>query len=348
MNNPNKKVLSIEVSKALGIIFIVLGHSGPPWIIEKALYSFHMPFWFYLSGYLYKRKNSFNLLIKNKFRGLIVPYLIIAICTLVIFNLNQILWHQNFSNLLEQIVGIFMADRQTHLKFNGPLWYLPALFSIFMLNSFFEILIKKILFRRIIVAILSIFFTFCLFEECHGYIPFGLDTAIVCILFFYLGLILQDFDAFIEKNKNIIFFLSMLIWFLVFWVSRNNYFVIAYASIKPLVIFYLLGITGIFSVISGSKIITNFLIRYSYLYVFKKILHCLLLLGGWSFGIYLLHKPMTDIFCKQIIQLFIENNINILFMFRFLAGIFYPLILLSILKKKYPYVTELTLGGRIG
>jgi len=147
MNNSNKKILSIEVSKALGIIFVVLGHSGPPWIVEKALYSFHMPFWFFLSGYLYKKKNSFNSLMKNKFRGLIVLYLIVAICTLVIFNLNQILCHQNFPNLLRQIVGIFMADRQSHLNFNGPLWYLPALFSIFLLNDFFERFIEKILFR---------------------------------------------------------------------------------------------------------------------------------------------------------------------------------------------------------
>ena len=47
----------ISIAKAIGIILMVVGHSGCPAIINSFLYIFHMPLFFILSGFFYKSKN---------------------------------------------------------------------------------------------------------------------------------------------------------------------------------------------------------------------------------------------------------------------------------------------------
>lgn len=48
----------ISIAKALGIITVVIGHSTAPTNICMFISSFHMPLFFYLSGYFFKEENT--------------------------------------------------------------------------------------------------------------------------------------------------------------------------------------------------------------------------------------------------------------------------------------------------
>lgn len=48
----NTRVEWVDVAKGIGIILVVLGHNQSPDYIIKFIYSFHMPLFFFLSGYL--------------------------------------------------------------------------------------------------------------------------------------------------------------------------------------------------------------------------------------------------------------------------------------------------------
>lgn len=44
---------TIDVLKGIGIILVVIGHSGCPNLLKDFIYSFHMPLFFIASGYFF-------------------------------------------------------------------------------------------------------------------------------------------------------------------------------------------------------------------------------------------------------------------------------------------------------
>ncbi len=68
----------IDMLKGLGIILVVFGHTAHAKdTIRILIYSFHMPMFFIISGYLFKTKDKYKNFLK-KFMTLLLPYLIIV------------------------------------------------------------------------------------------------------------------------------------------------------------------------------------------------------------------------------------------------------------------------------
>lgn len=79
----NKKILFLQ---CFGILLVVLGHSGEniPYL-SKWIYSFHMPLFIFISGYLldYTSKNGIDKInlfnfINKKIKRLLIPYFVIS------------------------------------------------------------------------------------------------------------------------------------------------------------------------------------------------------------------------------------------------------------------------------
>ncbi|MFN6527469.1 acyltransferase family protein [Nostoc sp. ChiSLP03a] len=62
----------IDCWKGLAIITVVVGHIVNP--VSKYIYWFHMPLFFFISGYLYKEKTDYSTFFKKKILHLLVPY----------------------------------------------------------------------------------------------------------------------------------------------------------------------------------------------------------------------------------------------------------------------------------
>lgn len=81
----------IDYAKGVGIFLMVFGHSGFPTPIQKMIWSFHMPLFFFISGMLFNREkySTFSSLIKRIWKSLIIPYIffsIINICGYIVIN----------------------------------------------------------------------------------------------------------------------------------------------------------------------------------------------------------------------------------------------------------------------
>ena len=73
---------SIDILKGIGIILVIVGHIQEyiPKNFLIYLYSFHMPLFFYISGYLYKeRYENLNTkdYIKKRAKQLVYPYIVL-------------------------------------------------------------------------------------------------------------------------------------------------------------------------------------------------------------------------------------------------------------------------------
>lgn len=122
----------MTILKALGIIFVVMGHKGDPFSWFPA-YSFHMALFFFVSGYFYKEKyeNNFLAYIIKKVKKLIPIYfafnLIYMIITLIFFEKYNILLG-SLPDLKTFFLTPFIGGNQYELFLAA--WFILALLII--------------------------------------------------------------------------------------------------------------------------------------------------------------------------------------------------------------------------
>lgn len=87
-----------STAKGIGISLMVMGHCGIPWGIEKFIYQFHMPLFFFCSGFFLKDVKDGGALQKvfwKRFNGL---YLKFIIWSLLFLSLHNVFIHLNIYN----------------------------------------------------------------------------------------------------------------------------------------------------------------------------------------------------------------------------------------------------------
>lgn len=81
MNNitiVKKRNDTASIVKAIGIILMVIGHSECPKYLNDYLYMFHMPLFFFCSGYFFKKPKDFYMVrtfVNKRIKGLYLPYI---------------------------------------------------------------------------------------------------------------------------------------------------------------------------------------------------------------------------------------------------------------------------------
>lgn len=61
-----------------GILIMIMGHVDFGAAFDKYIHAFHMPAWFFLSGYFWNYDNlSYGEFVKKKIKAFIVPYFLL-------------------------------------------------------------------------------------------------------------------------------------------------------------------------------------------------------------------------------------------------------------------------------
>lgn len=295
--------LGVELARAVGIFLVVFGHAGFPWPLEKAIYSMHMPFFFLLSGFVSKELSvGKTLLVKSK--TLLIPYL-------VVFSFLWLFWGPGLLDGIDAwwlfCHDLLSAGRPDSIKFNSPLWFLPCLWSIFVIEALFRAMFSE---RRLLawtfLAFLSVVFTIFI-QPANASWSFRIATAISCSPFFVLGKLVRNMSNPLnvqlkpEKNyfvdssgciwKLYIAILFALIWILVTIVDRNYYYVISHDKYGFVLFFYIRGASGSLALFIFLRFLI-FVFNDGY-YLLKKIV---IFVAHHSMFIYLFHKPLVIYF----------------------------------------------------
>ncbi len=185
MSNLSKRNDSIDFLKGIAIFLVVLAHC---WILDREIfffiYSFHMPLFFCISGYLFSTRKKFKDFFISKLKTLIIPYILFFIFS---FAVSVTILHRELT-LVDGLKYFFLGGKFCANVCNWPLWYLQ-LFFIASCLFYFIAKIKYFLIRIIITAIL---FTsslpiqqFCNRTFENEFVPFALN-ALCPALFFML------------------------------------------------------------------------------------------------------------------------------------------------------------------
>lgn len=248
----------IDMAKGYGMLAVIIAHicSGP---LHIWIYTFHMPLFFFLSGYVFNNNSGFVDFLKKKAKALLLPYFSLGI-PMIVFRTVLRLYQGKFSvdSTVELIKDVIIQKRQ------WTLWYIACLF---FLNIFFYIVtkfVKSNVLRGAIVTILAC--VGLLYYKVGGLpLPWNIDVCFTAIPFFFVGYIFKQFK---HKTGKLISKRSInVLLFLVFGLINV---VFGYLNIKTTgkglemfdseyanpIFTYLSAFAGIFAVIIFSKFFT--------------------------------------------------------------------------------------------
>lgn len=219
----------IDSGKGIGIISLLLitHNFFLPSILLNIDGYVLMPFFFFLSGVVFKRK-SVSLVLVRKTKALLIPYLFF--CLLVGIPLIVFTPDLSFISLTKAIIKGTPDDLLAY--FCNPLWFL---FTLFFINLICCI-------KRKIIILLIVFLGILLSKIKGGTILWNIDVICFSTIFFYLGFSLKQYINVL--NCKFVFITSVILFFLVFYF--NNYRnILAYNMIDNFVVFMILSILGI-------------------------------------------------------------------------------------------------------
>lgn len=325
----------ILIAKGIGIILVVVGHFNPEisptyWsVIRKLIYSFHMPLFFILSGYLYSHgKYSYSDLIKTKAKRLLYPFASIAVAFFLIKYVAGRIINLEYPVDVDSLYALLSDPVNSYMPL---LWFVHALFLMF---AFYPL-------ARLFLNNLSILLLLLVLNVVFGsdYLVFG--KAMAYMPFFVVGVILRE-------NRRISKMAISVDWRYVF--APLAMFFLAYVIRLPVnsVSVYLYP-TQLFIGVVGSLFVINVSHAISSLSG-NKIKSILLQIGYYSMTIYLFHTLFESTVRIGFLQIFkhIQAPFELIAFVAIVCGVVLPLVLEKEVLRKYSVTRKFVLGLRGG
>lgn len=205
-----KRDVSLDMLRGFGIILMVAGHMG--WDnFNIYVYSFHMPLFYFLSGYLLKTDASisFSMLALQRFKRLMIPYYLFGIVHYFIYLIVKGFQTGDAGELLLNL-ALFPTQG---LPVAGALWFLPSLFVAELLLYLFMKCFKKNWMQMIAMAVILLLGFYINYLKWK--LPLGMETSTVAVLFCYVGYLFKKYETMnFIMNRKIIFSTGLITLFL--------------------------------------------------------------------------------------------------------------------------------------
>lgn len=187
-----ERIVWLDYGKAIAIYLVVLAHTALYKPAEGFIYTFHMPFFFFMSGYLfsYSKYPSYMEFVKRRFRQLLVPYVVINMITYLLW----LLVLRSVGSDAGEDVGALsplmaaVTVNATEMVHDVPLWFLAALF---MVENLYYLLYRNARYRVVVTLLLLLL---AVLNNTYNTVrlPFCIDISLVALLFYRLGNVMRE------------------------------------------------------------------------------------------------------------------------------------------------------------
>lgn len=232
----NKRLDWIDVMRGIGIFLVVFAHiyqkDGND--INRIIYTFHMPLFFFLSGYVYQNIDEpLHEYFLRKCRSIVVPYFVWAVLSFVYWALLERRFRSEaaYISVAKAFAGIFYGDYEW-LMFNVVLWFLPVLFGV---EIAFAVLMRLKIHRYFKIGILIISTVPGILLADAG-LPWGINKIFRYIIFYAAGYACRLLAK--EQMSKRCIAISALVW------GGANLTLYFHNMIQG-IWFYVIGMTGI-------------------------------------------------------------------------------------------------------
>lgn len=263
----------IDILYAMGIVLVVIGHSHPSdWTVYtgtffeeiiKFIYSFHMPLFFFIAGFLFMNSDVINKggyvqWIKKKSIRLLTPYLMLS---LVAFIPKYYLEYHRFVSVKALIEAICIP----RIGVWGHFWFIPVLLLCYVIFGVWrtQVTEKNILYMLFAVSLASLIGYFLPLSTQW----FGISDLKTFCIYFCIGMWMKCFEKYKVKKTNVIrWFMSsgmLIVSFVLNYYMKNK---ITIFIISILMIFVCYELARIFNELR----IASWISRYNFtIYIYS-------------------------------------------------------------------------------
>lgn len=282
---PQNRNNFFSTAKGIGIILMAMGHCGAPGLLGKLIYQFHMPLFFFCSGYFLKdiiNKDTLFLIYKKRFKGIYVKFFCWSILFLSLhnafFHLNiyndivlfrgQPSYLYNTSDFLYKASKIILSMNE-HEQLVRSFWFLKQLFlSSIIVPTLLYLTNKTTKNRHACLLVFIVLFIMTLFSKYYGWtLPAIWDISLILMssTFYISGFIFRKYHV-LDYLKNIIIpilCLSILLigLFTLPWTNMLEY------TTTTTIPFFVVAFSGIVLTIIVAMKIDGCKIRYPLYYI---------------------------------------------------------------------------------
>lgn len=228
----------IDILKGFNIFLVVLGHIiATNCHLFKIIYSFHVPLFFIISGYLFnfeKYENNFLTFLKNRFLRLLLPYftmLLLFILFYLCFESPKPFIDTPVSAIVDicksEAIGFlygFGIVNPYKVTPIGPLWFLLALFCVEIMFFLSYKITKK--WNIMLKSIFYFFISYLgILIGSKMIIPWNLDISLVAIFFVFVGYEFRSFkiiEKFSKQKNEINYIIIIVVLFALWFFTMKN------------------------------------------------------------------------------------------------------------------------------
>ena len=276
-----QRIEFLDIAKGIGIILVVFGHTfNSAGMVSNYILAFHMPLFFFLSGFLYnEEKYKITDFIIKRAKQLLIPCLSF---TLISVGIDLLFYHGRSLLILKNYLP-------------GALWFLLVLFITEIIYAGICKLTLKLYSIRLVIIIVSAFTGVFLYKNQLN-LPYSIITTFSAIFFYGLGHIIHTYLNTIPVPSKNVYRISLTILLLAFVFILVRFFNVrtqmVINQISPPVTGYFAAIAGIYGTVLFSAFIAEYKIKQG-----KNISIFLALKNGLNF----LGKNTLVILCVHII-----------------------------------------------
>lgn len=331
MNSKQTHIYWIDTLKVLGIYLVVLGHLPVPEYVSTAIYAFHMPLFFFISGFLINQNATipFKEFVSKKVRTLLIPYFIFAVITYIFW----VVIGRNYGNdsintisIYKPLLGIFYSNAiNDWMIFNIPLWFLTCLFVVEIIFYFVRKLQQKYIPIALICFVIIGYFdsTYMPFR-----LPWGIDVAFTAIVFFGLGYVIKQIQ-FTSKVYIDLILTILAIGIFYFLNSLNGRIDLNTNVYNNILYFYITAFCGIYM----SVIICKKLPQIPYISFIAKNTLIILSLHGMAITI----LKAVQVFAFKIPLEILSSSLGVSILYSILAIVILIPVMI-IIEKYFPFI----------
>jgi acyltransferase len=192
----NNRIEFLDATKGAGITLVIFAHSMSSQM--PFLYSFLMPVFFFVTGYVFKKKPVGEVFI-DKLNRLYIPFAFFFICSWLFF-LMPLLLKGNPVTIQEHLLlikNVFIGDERN--GGNVPIWFLVCNFSICIIYATLLNYIPKLSIVSLICIGLGLAGNYMYWHDIV--LPYKIDAAFSSILFLHLGYVARQKDWVVQVGN---------------------------------------------------------------------------------------------------------------------------------------------------
>lgn len=319
MSIKQNRIDYIDVFRAFGILLMIMGHVYFGSLFDKWIHVFHMPMFFFISGYFFKDEKFFAL-IKKRSKTLLLPYAIFGIFHILIYfiSIGRVDMHAFYLFFINNVA-------ESGIPIAGALWFLTAMFFseiiYWFVNHFSHSDIFKLILSLFVATLGMIFATYLPFR-----LPLALDAGMVGVGLYQFGnLIKNRFNKVLELNI-FISIVGIVVFSILGFVNEFVNLRIGLYGIWPLFWIDSIGLT--ISFWNLFRIMTNFIEKKK---VLNKVFEWIKSIGHYSI-LYLCLNQIVILFVSYIVGFFSIPDNTLVLLAKRLCVLSLSLIFLQLLK----------------